>query len=102
MTTKIDCNFCPDENGAATHDSPTIYAGGAWAYTCDRHFEQYGLPGGTLLKVEQPVLTLVGKADTIYERLDNPAGGSVQDDISNMSIDDMFDYFGDADPSEYL
>lgn len=29
-------------------------------------------------------------------------GGSVQDDIADMSIDEMMDYFGDTDPTEFL
>lgn len=36
----------------------------------------------------------------IYEYLEN--GGSVQDDIMDMSIDEMMDYFGDLDPVEFL
>lgn len=38
--------------------------------------------------------------DNIYDRLD--AGGSVYDDIEDMSIDEMMDYFGDLDPTEFL
>lgn len=36
----------------------------------------------------------------IYEFLDN--GGSVQDDIADMSLTEMEDYFGDLDPCEFL
>ena len=36
----------------------------------------------------------------IYEYLEN--GGSVQDDIADMSLSEMEDYFGDLDPIEYL
>lgn len=36
----------------------------------------------------------------IYEYLEN--GGSVMDDIADMSIDEMEDYFGDLDPVEFL
>lgn len=101
-TSTTDCNFCPEHNGAATHDSPTTY--GPWAFTCDAHFALYGKPGGTLLKVEQPTLTIVGgTAATIYERQANPqAPGSVREDISGMSVDEMFEYFGDVDPIEFL
>jgi hypothetical protein len=96
-----DCNFCPENNGAATHDSPTKY--GPWGYTCDTHFAQYGMPGGTLLQVAAPKLALVGKASDIYERQANPdAPGSVMDDIAGLSLDEMFDYFADTDPSEFL
>lgn len=36
----------------------------------------------------------------IYGYLDN--GGSVQDDIEGMSLDEMEDYFQDLDPAEFL
>lgn len=36
----------------------------------------------------------------IYEYLEN--GGSVYNDIADMSISEMEDYFGDLDPSEFL
>lgn len=36
----------------------------------------------------------------IYEFLEN--GGSVQDDIMDMSMDEMEDYFGDMDPCAFL
>lgn len=36
----------------------------------------------------------------IYEYLDN--GGSVGEDIKDMSLDEMMDYFGDLDPIEFL
>ena len=36
----------------------------------------------------------------IYEYLEN--GGSVQEDIKDMTMDEMFDYFGDLDPTEFL
>ncbi len=36
----------------------------------------------------------------IYEFMEN--GGSVQDDIAGMSVDDMLDYFGDQDPIAFL
>lgn len=38
--------------------------------------------------------------DNIYDRLD--AGGSVYEDIADMDIDEMMDYFGDLDPTEFL
>jgi len=36
----------------------------------------------------------------IYEYLEN--GGSVQNDIMDMSMDEMEDYFGDMDPCAFL
>lgn len=36
----------------------------------------------------------------IYDFIEN--GGSVQEDIADMSIDEMMDYFGDLDPVEFL
>lgn len=36
----------------------------------------------------------------IYEYLEN--GGSVQDDIADMDLSEMEDYFGDRDPVEFL
>jgi len=36
----------------------------------------------------------------IYEFLEN--GGSVQDDIADMSLSEMEDYFGDLDPVSFL
>lgn len=36
----------------------------------------------------------------IYDYLEN--GGSVQEDIKDMSLDEMMDYFGDLDPIEFL
>lgn len=36
----------------------------------------------------------------IYEFLEN--GGSVQDDIADMDLSEMEDYFGDLDPVEFL
>jgi hypothetical protein len=42
-------------------------------------------------------------AADIYERMDNPGmGGSVHNDIRDMSMADMEDYFGDTDPAEWL
>lgn len=38
--------------------------------------------------------------DNIYERIE--AGGSVYDDIAEMSMDEMEDYFGDLDPCSFL
>lgn len=38
--------------------------------------------------------------DNIYDRLD--AGGSVYDDIADMTASEMEDYFMDADPIEFL
>lgn len=38
--------------------------------------------------------------DTVYERID--AGGSVYDDIADMTVDEMLDYFGDTDPVQFL
>jgi hypothetical protein len=40
------------------------------------------------------------QAFDIYERIE--MGGSVYDDIEDMDMDEMFDYFGDTDPTEYL
>lgn len=37
---------------------------------------------------------------SIYEYLEN--GGSVMDDIADMSLDEMEDYFGDLDPVAFL
>lgn len=37
---------------------------------------------------------------TIYEYLEN--GGLVYEDIKDLSIGEMFDYFCDLDPSEFL
>lgn len=36
----------------------------------------------------------------IYEYIEN--GGSVLDDIADMDMDEMEDYFGDLDPCSYL
>lgn len=36
----------------------------------------------------------------IYEYLED--GGNVYDDIADMSLDDMLDYFGDLDPTLFL
>jgi hypothetical protein len=36
----------------------------------------------------------------IYEYLEN--GGSVHNDIRDLSISEMEDYFGDLDPAEFL
>lgn len=36
----------------------------------------------------------------IYDYLDN--GGSVHDDIADMSIEEMEEYFGDLDPCSFL
>ena len=44
-------------------------------------------------------------ATDIYERQALAAenrGGSVQYDIEDMSLDEMMDYFGDLDPTEFL
>ena len=38
--------------------------------------------------------------DNIYDRL--AEGGSVYDDIADMSMDEMEEYFGDLDPIEFL
>ncbi len=43
---------------------------------------------------------MTGKNADIYEYIEN--GGSVQDDIADMTLDEMFDYFGDLDPVEFL
>lgn len=40
------------------------------------------------------------KYDNIYDRLEE--GGSVYDDIDDMSLDEMMDYFGDLDPTSFL
>jgi hypothetical protein len=42
--------------------------------------------------------------DNIYDRVDagNDAVGSVYDDIAGMTMDEMWDYFGDLDPAEFL
>lgn len=39
-------------------------------------------------------------AENIYDAVDN--GDNVLDDIAGMSIAEMEDYFGDADPAEFL
>lgn len=36
----------------------------------------------------------------IYEYLEN--GGNVMDDIADMSLEEMEDYFGDLDPVAFL
>lgn len=36
----------------------------------------------------------------IYDYLEN--GGSVQEDIKDMSLSEMEDYFGDLDPVDFL
>ena len=44
-------------------------------------------------------------AADIYERQEMDAegqGGSVQDDIADMDMDEMMDYFGDLDPVAFL
>ncbi len=38
--------------------------------------------------------------ENIYDAVDN--GDNIYDDINGMSLDEMEDYFMDADPSEYL
>ncbi len=40
----------------------------------------------------------------IYERIEagDEAEGSVYDDIADMSISEMEDYFGDLDPVQFL
>ena len=38
--------------------------------------------------------------DNIYDRLEY--GGSVYEDIADMSIDEMEEYFADTDPAEFL
>lgn len=43
---------------------------------------------------------MAGRNADIYEYMDN--GGNVQDDIADMSVDEMMDYFGDMDPVEFL
>lgn len=42
----------------------------------------------------------MGKNADIYDYLEN--GGNVQEDIADMSIDEMMDYFGDLDPCSFL
>lgn len=44
-------------------------------------------------------------AADIYERKEFDSegmGGSVQDDIADLDMDEMFEYFGDLDPIEFL
>lgn len=44
-------------------------------------------------------------AADIYERQEmdeRGEGGSVHDDIADMDMDEMFDYFGDLDPIAFL
>lgn len=36
----------------------------------------------------------------IYDYLED--GGNVYDDIADMNLDDMLDYFGDLDPTLFL
>ena len=38
--------------------------------------------------------------DNIYDRIE--AGGSVYEDIADMSVSEMEDYFGDLDPTAFL
>lgn len=38
--------------------------------------------------------------DSIYDRIE--AGGSVYEDIADMDMDEMMDYFGDLDPTSFL
>jgi hypothetical protein len=38
--------------------------------------------------------------DNIYDRLEE--GGSVYDDIADMTFSEMEDYFADTDPTLYL
>lgn len=42
--------------------------------------------------------------DNIYDRIEDGhhAKGSVYDDINGMTMDEMWDYFGDLDPAEFL
>lgn len=42
--------------------------------------------------------------DSIYDRIDagDDAAGSVYDDIANMTVAEMEDYFADLDPVEFL
>lgn len=42
----------------------------------------------------------MGRNYDIYEYMEN--GGSVQDDIADMSLSEMEDYFGDQDPCAFL
>lgn len=37
---------------------------------------------------------------TVYELMEN--GGNVYDDIADMDVDEMMDYFGDLDPTLFL
>ena len=43
---------------------------------------------------------MAGRNADIYEYIEN--GGNVYDDIEDMSLDEMLDYFGDMDPTEFL
>ena len=36
----------------------------------------------------------------VYELLEN--GGNVYDDIADMTAEEMADYFGDTDPTDFL
>ncbi len=38
--------------------------------------------------------------DNIYDRINE--GGSVYDDIADMDVDEMMDYFGDMDPTSFF
>ena len=38
--------------------------------------------------------------DNIYDRIEE--GGSVYEDIADMSVSEMEDYFGDLDPTLFL
>lgn len=44
--------------------------------------------------------TMAGRNSDIYECVEN--GGNVYDDIADMSLDEMLDYFGDTDPTAFL
>lgn len=43
---------------------------------------------------------MAGRNSDIYECVEN--GGNVYDDIADMSLDEMLDYFGDTDPTAFL
>lgn len=43
---------------------------------------------------------MAARNHNVYELIEN--GGSVYDDIEDMDMDEMEDYFGDLDPTSFL
>jgi hypothetical protein len=58
----IDCNFCPEHNGAAEFDAPTTFPTSPMAYMCARHMAKHGVPDSehtTRIAGSGPILVLV-------------------------------------------